>query len=475
MAVPLRLVDALAAPAAGRARTLLAREALTLVVLALYAAAVARFLPYELLQDGWLTLAAGREIAEHGLPSTDALTIWSSGAEWIDQQWLAQLAFYGLAALGGIKLALLGHLVVLVATMALALTAARRLGATAPTVALVAAFTSFMAPWTLQLRAQTLALPLFVALLWLLASDSRHATRHVYWALPLLALWANVHGTVLVGAGLVVLRGVLRRSPLLALAPAATIFVSPYALELPEYYRTMLLDSNLRTFVVEWKPSTPSAITAIFYVTALATVWLLGRNPRALTRFEACTLGLLLVAALPAIRSIAWFSLAALVLVPRLIDAELRRRESAPPRAALAIGLAASCLLAVAFGAAATRSPEWFGRALDGTAAARAAEGGAVLADERFANWLLWERPELRGRVAFDARFELFDRDEYERLYAYHKRIGRDWLRATEGYDTLVVDVKTYPEKLDELLASGFEPVFRDDTVAVLRRVKNPA
>jgi hypothetical protein len=470
VAVPLRPAEVLGVPAfATRVRGIVAREALPLVVLALYAAAAARFLPYELLQDGWLTLVAGRDVFDAGLPATDTLTLWAAGREWVDQQWLAQLAFYGLAAGGGLKLALLGHLAVLVGTMAATLAAARRLGATAPSVAFVGIPLAFIAPWTLQLRAQTLALPLFVATMWLLARDSRAADRRVYLVLPLLVLWANVHGTVLVGVALVVLRGVLRRSPLLVLAPVACIFVSPYALDLPGYYRTMLLEPTLRAFVVEWQPSTPSATTAIFYAAAFATVWLLARNRRALTRFEAIALVLLLAGSLPAIRSIAWFGLAGAMLLPRLVDTELRRFDAPPPPIALPVGIAASVVIAVALLGAATRPAEWFTTSWRSDAAEQAARGQRVLADERFANWLLWERPDLRGRIAFDARFELLDRPQYERLIDFYSRIGPDWDRAARGYDTVVLNARRR-ELVAALAQRGYERVVADERVVVLRR-----
>lgn len=447
----------------------LATNALPFAVVAVYAAVVARLLPYELLQDGWLTLVAGREIVAHGLPRTNELTIWAHGVEWIDQQWLAQLFFYGAAALGGIKLALLAHGGVLVGTLGLAFVAARRLGATAPSVALVGALLMFVAPWTLQLRAQTLALPLFVGVLWLLAADSRAPSRRVYLALPLLALWANIHGTVVMAAGLVLLRGIQRRSPLLVVAPIACVFASPYALDLPAYYRTMLLDSTLRTFVVEWRPSTPSATTALFYLGAFATTALLARNRRALTGFESLALTLTLAASLPAIRSIAWFGLAAIVLVPRLLDAERTRREERPPRISLAIGVIAAAGIVLAGAAAATRPSEWFTQSWDAHAARSAAAGDRVLADERFANWLLWERPDLRGRLAYDSRYELLTRTDLERLFDYNNRT-EGWRRATRGYDVLVVDAKHQRAKLDALAGDGYTVTYRDELVAVLRR-----
>ena len=52
---------------------------------------------------------SGRWIVQHGLPTHDALTVLSHGHRWIDQQWLAQLALYGLWRLAGVKLVLFVH------------------------------------------------------------------------------------------------------------------------------------------------------------------------------------------------------------------------------------------------------------------------------------------------------------------------------------------------------------------------------
>ena len=83
----------------GRARAavtpFVAREALPLAALMLQAALVVAVLPFTVVQDTWLALVAGREVAGSGLPSTDTLTVLGAGAEWVDQQWLGQLALYG--------------------------------------------------------------------------------------------------------------------------------------------------------------------------------------------------------------------------------------------------------------------------------------------------------------------------------------------------------------------------------------------
>src|SRR6266516_6778780 len=88
-----------------------ATEAVLFPVVALFFIGLAGNLPRELFQDSWLAILGGREVVQHGLPTHDTLAIWTQGREWVDQQWLAQLLFYGLYAFGGIKLALALHVV----------------------------------------------------------------------------------------------------------------------------------------------------------------------------------------------------------------------------------------------------------------------------------------------------------------------------------------------------------------------------
>src|SRR3954471_10093235 len=85
--------------------------------------------------------------------------------------------------------------------------AARRLGGSSRAVALVAAAAVPQLAQDWQLRAQSFAYVLFVAVLALLVADQRRASSRVLWCLPLLVLWANLHGSVAVGALLVAVRG----------------------------------------------------------------------------------------------------------------------------------------------------------------------------------------------------------------------------------------------------------------------------
>lgn len=470
-----------------------AREASLLSVLAFYAVIVLGSAPYELVQDSWLTLVSGREVVTNGLPHVDTLTEWTLGREWIDQQWLAQAFFYTLHVAGGTKLVLLVHAAALVGGIALALAAAVSLGASRRSVWLAAGACLALAPWVLQMRSQTLAVPLFVGILWLLAADSRNPSRRVLLSLPLLALWANVHGTVVLGVVLVSLRGLTavvsalrgrttresgRRGAVLLLAAPACIFASPYGFELFGYYQSLLLNPMLKSMIDEWGVSSPSKVTAVFYLAAFATIALLARQRRRLTGFEQLVLLATLAAAITSLRSIVWFALATAVLVPVLLDGELPRggdRPATRPRSVL--GLTALATLAVAGAGAALQPESWYSSRWPDAVAARvgalaAADPEArVLADDRLSDWLLWEQPQLAGRVAHDVRFELFSERQFQQLSDFRRRTGDGWRRLAQPYELLVFDPERSVDLIRGLRGSGaYRQVFENDMVVILAR-----
>ncbi|MBA2424817.1 MAG: hypothetical protein H0V58_05600, partial [Actinobacteria bacterium] len=154
------------------------------------------FPPTLLVADSWLTLVAGREVVEHGLPSVDELTVLGLGQTWTNQQWGAQLIAYGSHALGGHGLLTVVVALFALGVFAIAAVAARTLGAGPRSILLTFFPVLLAAPWTFTIRAQVFALPLFTALIWLLASEARKPSRRVYLVFPLLVVWANIHGSV---------------------------------------------------------------------------------------------------------------------------------------------------------------------------------------------------------------------------------------------------------------------------------------
>ena len=77
------------------------RQGLLVLVLAAYAGTFV-LIANGTAPDTWLAILGGREVAHHGLPSVDHLTVLGHGGRWVDQQWLAQLIFYGAYHAGGL-------------------------------------------------------------------------------------------------------------------------------------------------------------------------------------------------------------------------------------------------------------------------------------------------------------------------------------------------------------------------------------
>lgn len=447
-------------------------------------------LPATLGGDAWLLLVAGREVMDGGLPQHDTLTVWSQGERWIDQQWAAQLFFYGVHAVGGIKGLLLVNAVVILAAYALALGVARVLGGSARTVALVGlAGIPALVPHTAA-RAQTLAYPLFVAVLALLVLQARRRQgNRVLLVLPILVLWANVHGSVLLGAALVTLfAGVEAVSRIrgragtgwaivgvLAVAPWACVLASPYGTSLVDYYRATLFNPVFAQVVGEWGPSS-FPVQAPFFLLAGVGIWIVARNG-AVSGFEKVAFAFTLVAGVAAVRNVVWFVFVALVVRPSAVDAlwPMRSRERRP-HVNLGLAGAAVALLIVGFAAAGVRKESvYLGAFSDGAAqvvgSAVADPETRVFANERFANWLVWRHPELAGRVAFDARFELLSEDELKAIARWRGRSGDDWRAAAAGYDFVVLDPVTEDEVMASLLRDGtMWPTFGDGRLTVLVR-----
>jgi hypothetical protein len=489
---PVPLETAAGGRTSHRVTELLAREPFLVLLVAIQAVILCFRLPDHVRSDTWLSLVAGRLVARHGLPHHDTLAVWSHGRTWIDQQWLGQLALYWLHLFGGLRLLLLAHVVLLVAGFALALVFARRSGASARSVALVGILALLVALSNSVARTQTFAFLFFVALFWLLASDAQRPSRRVLLALPLLVAWANIHGSAVLGAGLVLLwaaseliRAGLRtgawglRARALGLAAAATLslFVSPYGVSVVQYYRSVLGSGAFRDLVTEWQASTFPAQWP-FFVLAVGGIWLVARKPRRLSLFEHLALLATAFAALDAVRNLVWFALVAVMVVPRALD-DVWPVVIAPLRRRVNIGLSSSAVavLVGSLAVAAAHSPAWYAKDYpQGAAAAvsRAANGDRslrVFANEAFADWLLWKVPALAGRVAFDARFELMNTEELHAVARFRQPNAANRLAPASGYRLIVLDPASEKPAIRAVLREpGARTLYRDSHVAVLLR-----
>ena len=485
----LRIVSHTELPPRSRVRSIAASNPFPLLLVCVVGILLLVVLaPALIVGDSWLTLMGGREVVQHGLPATDSITILSGGSTWTNQQWLAQVFFYGADAIGGIKAVVLLDILLVLLTLSLGVATARTNGATARSTFLVGLLSVVAGPWGWTIRAQAVALPFFAATLWLLVDASRRGLRRrTLFVLPLLVVWANLHGSVILGAGLAVMLGAIelarrRGSGRLALALVVgaplCILVSPYATKLPAYYKLMLIDAPFAETLREWHWSNPSGTTFLFYCLAALTVILvaLPRSRRRLTLFELIALAVLLVGAVDAIRGVIWFALATMAILPVALDGLIGRPDVVAPRVNRVISIVAVTSLAVAFAVALVLPTSWFlgswpEREIRAVQKATLDPGVRVFATDRHSDWLLWRIPSLRGRMAFDVRFELYGRKTIENIVRYNGELGPDWKRITDGYTLVLLDGTDRQSHLEDFLAEpGSRLVFRDAEMALVAR-----
>jgi len=447
------------------------------------------FPPTLLVADSWLTLVAGREVAEHGLPSRDELTVLGAGQSWTDQQWGAQLLAYGSHALGGHGLLAVVAAAFAVGAFAIAAMGARRLGGGPRAILLVFFPVLLAAPWTFTIRAQVFALPLFTGLMWLLASEARSPSRRVYLVFPLLVVWANIHGSAALAAMLTMLLGAIElvssrgraglRSLALVVLPPLALLATPYGpIETARYYHLLLVDPPFgRELVTEWRRSDPSWDTLVFYLLAAVALLAVVKGRRRLTLFDMAALALTFAGAVLAIRGIPWFALSCLVLVPvahgPLLEERTKRVPRALDRALSYVAVAALALVAVL---ALARDDAWYLKNWPERAVAAVRESltpdTRVFATSRDADWILWRIPELRGRLAYDVRFEIYERETFERIVRFRGEQGDGWKSLADGYEVIVLETHQEPSShVEDFLAEpGARSLYADERVTVIQR-----
>jgi hypothetical protein len=439
-------------------------------LLAVVLAAIGRNI---LVPDTWVALVSGREIVHHGLPTVEHLTVLGHGNQWVDQQWLAQLGLYGADRAGGVGLTVAVCLIAVVVAFGLAARAAQERGASPLGILafFIAAFVA--APWGVQTRTQALALPLFSLILWLLLRDRDARRRSTIWVLPILCLWANVHGSVVLGAIVVSAFGIQallrtgwhwRAAALVAVAPAA-VFASPFALRLPAYYKLMLFDPPYGHEIVEWQRTTPSGLTAPFFALFAATCVLVVLRRRRVTMLDCLLLAVTLAAALSAVRLIPWFALAMLAVMPPLVSRAADAPSFRGPAATALAVLGVSGILAAA-GWAASRPYEVSSEARGLAVVREQSQGGLVFADLELADWLLWKIPALRGRIAYDGRPELLSRRQFDGVIRFARQ-EPGWQEFVRGY-SLVVTNRAIARSMAE--TGRWRRVYADEAFVVVRR-----
>lgn len=229
----------------------------------------------------WLAALGGEIVSSGSVP--DGVPFASAPSEgWNNVLVLAELAFHAFDLLGD-RGFLLAQLVAVGAGFALLALDARRGGATDAATAVVLLVVVIGAlPAIAVVRLQLFSLALFPVLLLLLRGETRGPSRRIWLLVPLLAVWGNLHGAVLVGLAVATAYLALERAriePVTAFcvwtASVLALFATPALDRTFDYYRGVLQNEAARRSVGLWEPVDPTSPLGLLLVAAAAALLLL--------------------------------------------------------------------------------------------------------------------------------------------------------------------------------------------------------
>ncbi|HUE98486.1 MAG TPA: hypothetical protein VMN99_04480, partial [Anaerolineales bacterium] len=209
-------------------------------------------------QDYWWCLRIGRDILSTGtVPVRETLSWSQAGQPILYEPWLACVMFEQVNELGGASLTFLLRGLLIAMTYGLIWVMARQ--SLTPLLATVLVLIVGLASsnnWVM--RAQLFAYPLFVLCVYSLL-NWQQGNHKLLWVLPVTAiLWANLHGSfvlglVLAGAALVFGKGDRKALFIVLSLMILATLITPHGLELWKHLQFMLTVPSNQEYSVEWR------------------------------------------------------------------------------------------------------------------------------------------------------------------------------------------------------------------------------
>jgi hypothetical protein len=299
----------------------------------------------------WLA-ALGDVIAHRGSVPAGIPFASAPTSHWPNALVLAELAFGGLEHAFGNRGLLLAQLVAVAGALIVLARDARAGGAEAPGVCVALLIAALGAASSLVIvRVQLFSLLLFPVLVALLRAQARRPTRAIWLVVPLLALWANLHGAVLLGLavtfaylGFSRLRPRPAETVAVGAASLAALCLTPALLSTPAYYHGLLTNLAASRGEGMWASlSLTSPLDLLLLLAAVALIAFLRRS-RAM-RWELLVALALAALSVQGSRNGVWLliflaPLAARTIVPRRTWTVLAPVALAASVAAIAFGVA---------------------------------------------------------------------------------------------------------------------------------------
>jgi len=275
--------------------------------------------------DLWWHLKAGQQIIDtRSIPHTDDYSFTKQGSEWVAHEWLSEVIIDGIYRLVG----LVGLVTIfsLIVVIVLWLTYRRCDGrpyAAGIAILLAAAASSPL----FGIRPQMLTLLLASIFIILLERfDPKEQSRRLWWLVPLMLLWVNLHAGWALGLaliGLYIVRAVLdgewdhvRPLVIVLVICTAVVPLNPNGFRMFSYPYETLTSTSMAAFIQEWASPDFHKITYLpLAVLLLSTFAAMALSPK---RARLGEIFLVLITALGALRSVRHIPIFSLFAAPVL-------------------------------------------------------------------------------------------------------------------------------------------------------------
>src|SRR5580658_8328933 len=244
--------------------------------------------------DTYWHIAIGRLILDtRAVPHSDPFSTSMHGAHWVAFEWLSEVAYASAYRLGGFfAVAALTAAAAAAAFAQLTRYLLQRWQPVPTTIAVLAALV-LTAPHIVA-RPHVLALPLLVTWIAVLIRSVDDARPPSWWLLPLMTLWANLHGSFIFGLAMIGViaaeaiwlapasrrRDTARHWIVFGLLALAAACLNPYGPEMIlAALRTLALGQAL-SIIVEWRPQDFTKIGAYEMIVLAALGFALLRGVR---------------------------------------------------------------------------------------------------------------------------------------------------------------------------------------------------
>ncbi|QWG24590.1 hypothetical protein KMZ93_06740 [Bradyrhizobium sediminis] len=434
--------------------------------------------------DTMWQITVGQWIIDHrAVPETDVYSFTMRGQPWISTQWLAQVMYAKVFAMFGWSGPVVLAASAISATFALSTKFLNRHLSESTTLVFIAAGLALAVPHLLA-RPHVLALPVMVAWVGGMISAADRRAAPSLWLLPLMALWANLHGGFVFGLVLIApvaidavwsaearsRKSLALRWAAFGLAALLTSFVTPYGWNALLASQKILGLGAALPLIMEWKPADFGSLGALEVCLLLGTGLALYRGIKLPPVRIMLLLGLVHMALAQGRASEILALLAPLVLAAPLArqigGAATAPSTAAPTRGVLFAGVAAALLAGtVAWTSVHRFEPHTRGSPVAAVAALKQLNLSRVFNDYDFGGYLI-----ANGVAPFiDGRTELYG----EKFFVDHNAASglmepENLFRLLEAYNieaTLMRTQSAATKLLDHV--DGWQKIYSDDIATI--------